>query len=301
MFLCRPLFQNIILHWHAAGLAKWLETEANIGARAATWRSFRPVNLSIVLSRYNVADAEKLLSHRICVVNNGIPDPCPDFEANLLPLRRERFVQRRQIFQGGYTGEPVVVKLLYLAHCTREKGLFAAIEAVRQAGRELAARRLPMRLALTVAGNFVTEEERAEFDRLRQDPEIATLVHYAGFVSGKLKEKVYREADAFIFPTCYLGENQPVNLIEAMAFGLPAVTTRWRSLPEMFPPDYPGLVADQNPAALATALLKVLEVKSGELARKQFTTRFTLEKHLAALAAALRSVESSPAPAETKV
>jgi glycosyltransferase involved in cell wall biosynthesis len=235
------------------------------------------------------------------VVNNGIPDPCPDFEANLLPRRREHFAQRQRIFQGGYAGDPVVIKLLYLAHCTREKGLFAAIEAVRLAARELAARGLPMRLALTVAGNFVTEEERAEFDQLRQDPEIATLVHYAGFVSGKLKEKVYREADAFIFPTCYLGENQPVNLIEAMAFGLPVVTTRWRSLPEMFPPDYPGLVAGQNPAALAAALLKVLEVKSGEMARKQFNTCFTLEKHLAALAAALRSVESSPEPAETKI
>ena len=38
------------------------------------------MDLSIVLSRYNFADAEKLLSHRIRVVHNGIPDPCPDFD-----------------------------------------------------------------------------------------------------------------------------------------------------------------------------------------------------------------------------
>src|ERR1043166_5553748 len=25
MFLCRPFFKHIILHWHAAGLARWLE------------------------------------------------------------------------------------------------------------------------------------------------------------------------------------------------------------------------------------------------------------------------------------
>jgi glycosyltransferase involved in cell wall biosynthesis len=206
MFLCRPFFKNVILHWHAAGLAKWLETEANIGSRAATWRCFRPVNLSIVLSRYNVADAEKLLSHRIAVVNNGIPDPCPDFDVSILPRRLERFAQRAQVFRGEYSNGPVVVNLLYLAHCTREKGLFSAVEAVRLARRELAARRLPLELRLTVAGNFVTRDERAEFDRICQEPEIAGIVDYAGFVSGERKEHIYRDADLFVFPTRYLGK-----------------------------------------------------------------------------------------------
>jgi hypothetical protein len=30
MFVCRPFFRRIILHWHAAGLAKWLETSVQI-------------------------------------------------------------------------------------------------------------------------------------------------------------------------------------------------------------------------------------------------------------------------------
>jgi glycosyltransferase involved in cell wall biosynthesis len=293
MFLCRPFFKKIILHWHAAGLGKWLETETTIASRAATYRLFKPVDLSLVLSRYNVADAEKLLSRHIHVVNNGIPDPCPDFETTGRPWRRERFTQRRQIFSGDYSGPPVMVNILFLAHCTREKGLFAAVEAVRRASRILAARRLPLQLRLTIAGNFVTYDEQVEFNELRQDPEIAPLLQHAGFVSGDQKEKLYREADLFLFPTRYLGENQPVNLIEAMAFGLPIVTTRWRSLPEMFPADYPGLVASQDPEALAEAILHVLAVKSGELARGHFTSRFTMASHLATLAAALRTVEGS--------
>src|SRR5579863_9215039 len=28
MWICRPFYKRIILHWHAAGLAKWLETSA---------------------------------------------------------------------------------------------------------------------------------------------------------------------------------------------------------------------------------------------------------------------------------
>ena len=291
MLLCRPFFKTIILHWHAAGLAKWLETETTIGSRATTYRCFRPVNLSIVLSRYNFADAEKLLSHHIRVVNNGIPDPCPDFATVILPCRRESFDRRRRIFTGENTAAPMTVKVLFLAHCTREKGLFAAAEAVLRANRELAARRLPMKLKLIAAGNFVTDEEKREFDRRANEAEFAAAVQHAGFVSGERKTQLYREADLFLFPTQYLGENQPVNLIEAMAFGLPLVTTRWRSLPEMLPPNYPGLVSSQDPDEIVAAILNVLAVKSGEQVRGHFTQHFTLEHHLADLAAAIRSVE----------
>jgi glycosyltransferase involved in cell wall biosynthesis len=292
MFLCRPLFKTVILHWHAAGLAKWLETETTIGSRATTYRCFRPVDLSIVLSRYNFADAEKLLSHKIRVVNNGIPDPCADFESVIQPRRRASFAVRQTIFSGEKSAAPLTIKILFLAHCTREKGLFAAAEAVLRANRSLAALCLPMRLQLTAAGNFVTDEEKAEFARLSQSPEFADDVQHVGFVSGERKTALYREADLFLFPTQYLGENQPVNLIEAMAFGLPIITTRWRSLPEMLPRNYSGLVADQNPSEIAAAILKVLAEENGEQMRAHFTEHFTLERHLADLAAAIRSVET---------
>jgi glycosyltransferase involved in cell wall biosynthesis len=291
MLLCRPFFQTMILHWHAAGLAKWLETSTTIGSRTATYRLFRPVDLSIVLSRYNNADAEKLLSHKISVVHNGIPDPCPDFETTIQPRRLEHFDVRRQIFAGEYAGPALTVNVLFLAHCTREKGIFVAAEAVVRANRDLAARRLPLRLKLVTAGNFVTDTDKAEFDALLKNPEFATAVEHRGFVSGEQKSGLLRDADLFLFPTRYLGENQPVNLIEAMAFGLPIVTTRWRSLPEMLPPGYPGLVSGQDSAEITAAIMNVLAMKSGERVRAHFLERFTLERHLAALAAALRRVE----------
>jgi len=169
MFLCRPFFKNVILHWHAAGLAKWLETEAIITYRAATYRLFKPVDLSLVLSRYNFADAEKLLSHQIRIVHNGVPDPCPDFEAAVRPLRHERCERRRKIL-AGESSEALIVNVLFLAHCTREKGLFAAIEGVLAANRALAARRVPMKLKLITAGNFVTYDEQLEFNALQKKP-----------------------------------------------------------------------------------------------------------------------------------
>lgn len=291
MLFCRPFFKHIILHWHAAGLAKWLETATSINTRALTYRLFRPVDLSIVLSRYNFADAEKLLSRSVLVVNNGIPDPCPDFDTSLLPLRQQTFASYQQIFAGATPPQPLTVNVLFLAHCTREKGVFAATQSVLLANQMLAARALPLRLKLFVAGNFINAAEKTEFDRLRENPLTAAAVVSVGFVSGEQKSRLLREAGLFLFPTRYLGENQPVNLIEAMAFGVPIVTTRWRSLPEMLPPGHPGLVSGQDPQEIAHAILRVLADKNSGRVRSHFCEHFTMARHLQTLAAAIRSVE----------
>jgi hypothetical protein len=60
----------------------------------------------------------------------------------------------------------------------------------------------------------------------------------------------------------------------------------------MLPPGHPGLVSGQDAGEIARALLNVLALKSGELARAHFTTHFTMERHLESLAEALRSVEN---------
>ncbi|MGA3163609.1 MAG: glycosyltransferase [Verrucomicrobiota bacterium] len=300
MLFCRPFFKNVILHWHAAGLAEWLETSVQIRSRTVTYRLFKPVNLSIVLSRFNFADAEKLLSRRICVVNNGIPDPCPDFATSVQPRRRARFAAHGKLLANerldaqetaAAGGDPQIIKVLFLAHCSHDKGLFATVEGVMTANRQLAARGSVVRMKLTIAGNFVTARERVEFDRLVQAREYAETVEYLGFVSGAEKRRILSEADLFCFPTCYFGENQPVNFIEAMAFGLPIVTTRWRSLPEMLPQDYPGFVDPKSPGQIADALQRLAGMDLAESLREMFVRCFTLEHHLANLAEAIHSVE----------
>jgi len=313
MFLCRPFYKRLILHWHAAGLAKWLETCTQFRARALTYRLMKDVDLSIVLSRYNRADAEKLFPKRIEVVSNGIPDPCRDFESGVLPRRKARLEARRQLLAGEPVsaeeqtkggGDPRIVRVLYLAHCTREKGAFDAIAGVAIANKKLADQGSLISLRLTVTGTFVTPDDRAEFERLMKDASIAQCVEYAGFVAGTQKEQLLRDADVFCFPTFYPNENQPVNLIEAMAFGLPIVTTRWRSLPELFPPGYAGLVDIRAPEQIAEGLLESL-TEDGQALRGLFLKNFTLESYLAGLANAFHSLEqpgaqTAPAPVPTR-
>ena len=306
MLLCRPFFKRVILHWHAAGLAKWLETCAQMRARSFTYRLMKGADLSVVLSKYNRADAEKLFPKKIEIIGNGIPDPCPGYERDVLPRRRARLEARRRLLAGetlttelqsSAGGDPQIVHVLYLAHCTREKGAFDAMAGVALANKKLADQHSPISLRLTVTGNIITPEDRIEFEKLMADSAISGCVQYAGFVSGEQKDRLLRSADMFCFPTFYPNENQPVNLIEAMAFGLPVLTTRWRSLPEVFPEGYPGLVDVRSPEQIASGLLELLSQDGGRL-RALFLKNFTLESYLSGLATAFHTLErDNPRPA----
>jgi glycosyltransferase involved in cell wall biosynthesis len=301
MFICRRFFKHMVLHWHAAGLGKWLEMVVQMRSRSITYRLMKQVDLSITLSQYNRADAEKLFSRQVRIVSNGIPDPCPDFDRQILARRRARFAARKKLLSGqtlndedlNHTGgNPEVVTVLYLAHCVREKGLFDCITGVALASQRLAERRFPVSLKLMIAGTFVLAEQRAEFERLMTQPGMAQLVQYFGFVSGEQKAKLLREADLFCFPTFFENENQPVNLLEAMAFGLPILTTRWRSLPELFPADYPGLVDIRSPEQIANVMPALMTGEAGDGFRDIFLRHYMLERHLAALADAFKSIET---------
>src|SRR2546427_5016759 len=104
------------------------------------------------------------------------------------------------------------------------------------------------------------------------------------------------EADLLCFPNYYENENQPVNLVEAMAFGLPILTTRWRSLPELFTPDYPGLVDIRAPEQVANVMPALMTGEAGDGFRDIFLRTYTLKHHLKALAEAFKLLEK-PLPA----
>ena len=301
MLFCRPFFRKVILHWHAAGLAHWLETHEQMRTRVITFSQMREVDLSIVVADYNRADPAKLMAKKIRVVYNGIPDPCPDFDQSVRPRREARLAARRKLAEGGTLGlgdlaqtgrDPQVFKVLYLAHCTRQKGVFDALAGFFRAREILRATGSALSLQLTVAGSFTNQEEQSEFNRLVVAADCVEAVSQVGFVAGAAKLAVLREADVFCFPTYHYAESFGLVLAEALAFGLPILTTQWRALPEVLPPGYPGLVPIRAPEQIAKVLLTRIFDDSFLASRRHFESNFTIEKHLDRLSAAIRSVDT---------
>ncbi|MEI6561030.1 MAG: glycosyltransferase family 4 protein [Verrucomicrobiota bacterium] len=289
--LCRPFFKRIILHWHAVGLGDWLASEGSLLERWITRLLFARPSASIPLAIASMRDALWFGSRKVTIVPNGIPDPCPDFDTALLPLRHARIEARRRLLcgePGANAEEAAVFRVLYIAHCTRDKGVFDALEGIALFNQRKDRRGL--RAHLTVAGSFLCKEEERAFQKRIAQPDLEGAVTYAGFVKGEEKVALFKTNDALCFPTFYRAEGQPVNLIEAMAFGLAVVTTRWRAIPEILPPDYPGFVDPQQPAQIADVLEWLVVLDAAETLRKRYLEQFSEQSHLEQLRTAILSL-----------
>ena len=286
MALCRPFFPCLIYHWHAVGLGDWIETQARPWERwVSRWLLCRP-ELSIVLGEFNRRDAQQLGSKCVEVVPNGIPDPCPGFDESVQPLRISRAAFRQKLLLKGtaagsatnsYPQDDYEFRAMFIGLCHRPKGLFDAVEAISLANRRLC--HTPLRVTLAVAGGFWTDIERVEFEERIQKPDLirdgAPLVVYKGFVSGEGKQRLFRESDCLCFPTYYPAESFGLVVAEAMAWGMSVVTTRWRTVPELLPPGYPGVVDVRSPAQLSEALLSMAGANYDARLRSRFLECYT--------------------------
>jgi glycosyltransferase involved in cell wall biosynthesis len=297
MFLCRPFFRDFIYHWHASGLGDWLKREGTLWERSLTHRLLGRPALGLALAIPSMRDALWFCSRRVEVVANGIPDPCANFDGVVLPYRQKRLAARRALLAGQTPSaderDACVFRVLYLAHCTREKGVFDTLEGVLLAQAKLIAAGSPLRFHLTIAGAFLDAEEETALRARFAQPDCAgpdSCISYVGFVSGEQKATLLRTSDAFCFPTYYPAEGQPVNLIEAMACGQTIITTRWRGIPEILPPDYPGFVLPQSPETVAEALIRALTQDAAAQLRHEFVTRFTEARYLQSLREVLSGI-----------
>src|SRR4029077_12282066 len=112
---------------------------------------------------------------------------------------------------------------------------------------------------------FVGDTSFPEAERAREWANKHSLDFYVKFLgpkSGDDKIRIFQESDVFAFPTWYPPEGQPVAVIEAMAAGLPVLTTRHATIPEFLCEDGALYVNKQEPADIAARLLQLLDNES---------------------------------------
>lgn len=272
----RWMFDKVIFHFHASGLAelydrlpawqRWLYRKACFGVDAA-----------VRISELTPEDGRLIEAEREFIVPNGIDDPWGE------PIVR----------LGGVVNPDRPLRILYVGVLHEGKGVLPLIDACA----ELMQRGIPFQLELMgqpESDEFLARvKERIAAGRLQEH------VAFLGVLDGADKWNAFKRADLLCHPTWY--DTVPVVILEAMAASLPVISTRHSGVPSLVEDGRTGrLVAPQDAAGLADALAELAtdgsrRVAMGAAGRSRFERQFTISSHIERMRRVFLEVGGAPA------
>jgi glycosyltransferase involved in cell wall biosynthesis len=140
------------------------------------------------------------------------------------------------------------LRLLYVGTWLDQRGIFYIRDALKRV-----APRVPG-LKMTFAGCGVPAEEIEKFF----GPELTDRIEIRPVVAADRMHEVYSEHDVFLFPS--LMEAVPLVVQEAMASGMPVITTETCGMPDLIRHEVNGLlIPTANATAMEEAILQLAE------------------------------------------
>jgi glycosyltransferase involved in cell wall biosynthesis len=180
------------------------------------------------------------------------------------------------------------VKVLYLANMLESKGISDVIEAMSILKKDSLA------ISLDVAGSWGAEAIMKHCEGLVTRENLPVRFHPP--LDAVQKLEMMAKADIFVFPPRE-PEGHPWVLVEAMACGLPIISTDQGAIRESVIEGENGfLVETRSPVAIAGRLKELVldaekRYRMGRRSREIYEDRFTEEKMVAALMKALGNTE----------
>jgi len=147
------------------------------------------------------------------------------------------------------------VRLLYAGTWLDQRGIFYIREVLRKVTPQIPG------LTMTFAGCGVPPEEIQRFF----GAELASAIVVQPLVAAESMQGLYAEHDIFLFPS--IVEGLPSVLLEAMATGMPVITTETCGMTDVVEDEYNGLlIPPADAAAMEVAILRL--ARSVELRQK---------------------------------
>jgi glycosyltransferase involved in cell wall biosynthesis len=168
-------------------------------------------------------------------------------------------------------------KILFLSNFIRTKGVLEALRAVELVFKNCS------QIEAVFAGSWMDKRTKTEFESfLKENPHLPVVLE--GPVYGEKKYELFASSDIFVFPTYYPSEGHPWVIVEAMAAGLPIISTNQGAITESVIAGVNGfLVEKKNPQQIAEKIIFLIQnpdlrIRMGKESRRLYEENFTEEK-----------------------
>lgn len=255
--VAKALGMRTVLHLHGSGYDEFyadLPTKHQAAVRAFFARADAVVALGDHWKRFMLTEL-RLPAAKVVEIPNGVPAAPVARAPNAAPA------------------------IAFLGEVGHRKGVDVLIDALARLKAD------GLAFTATIGGNGDLETARAHAERAGVIDRIA----FPGWVDEAGADEVLRGADLLVLPS--RAENQPVAILEAMARGLPVVSTRIGGIPQQVLDGETGLLVEPDDAAqLAQALAALILSPERRAAYGQAGLR-RFEAHFSVAACAERFAE----------
>ncbi len=242
---------------------------------------FRYADLVITNTNYNAGYLKEIIggngNHGIARIYNGLP-------LQQFPYQAPCKIEDRPL------------RIVTVARLIEQKGLDDLIHVCRRL-RETG---IPFRAVVVGGPEEGYEKHYRYLLRMQSDYELHDIVHFAGEKSLDQVIDYYRASDIFILPSKIASDGSrdiiPNALIEAMAVGLPCVSTRVTGIPEIIDDGVNGLLCEAGDIDGMTEAILIL-AKSIELrcklsvnARQKVESHFDIDRNIDGYVQAFASI-----------
>ena len=145
------------------------------------------------------------------------------------------------------------IQMLFLGNLIGSKEIIEVLKAA------VILKKKKKKVKFIFAGNWWDKETREEFERIiAKHPDLP--VEVVGPIKGEEKLRLLASVDILVFPTYYPSEGHPWVIVEAMAAGLPIISTDHGAIIESVVDEKNGfLVEKKNPQQIADKIIYLIE------------------------------------------
>ncbi len=252
VLLARLMGKRLVIHIHGGGFRAYLDAMSP-RTRALNLWLLKRADCVICLSPRKLEELRPYLGNVTSLV---VPNPCLCMS------------------NGSDAEKPQAPTILFTGWVEKEKGVFDLLHAFSIMVHDPAV----ADARLVIAGKGRVDECRDLAGRLH----IADKVELPGWLEGEALLAAYSRAHVYCLPS-YI-EGVPMAILEAMAFGLPIVTTRVGGIPDVVDEGIHCLfVQPGDLGGIAAALRRLVDNEAereamGTASRKRVLSRYSLER-----------------------